>query len=119
MHGRGYSPDFVMNVMHTVESLSEGPGLVVSGPDDICDTCPITVRGIQCAVDEHNEEGIRRLDEIALSLLELRPGDPIDVDRIRAQLPDIIVEWRRTACANCKWLPECMPALDLVEQMAL
>ena len=119
MHGCGYSPGFVMGVMHTVENLGQGPGIVVVGQDDVCDMCPTAVKGLQCAVNEHNEPGIRRLDEIALELLDLEPGDSIDFDSIKERLPEIIVEWRETACANCKWFSECSPALDLVEQMAL
>jgi hypothetical protein len=118
-HGKGYSPEFVVNMMHTLERLEERPGIIVDGADDVCEACPSKSDEKKCILlsESHHEGGIRELDELALELLELSPGDVVDYGDIRTKIPMILKEWRLKACAGCDWEPTCTAALDLVERL--
>jgi hypothetical protein len=118
-HGEGYSPEFVVNLMHTLEALDERPGIVVEGHDDVCSACPSRGDETSCILlsEGGHGKGIRELDELALALLEMRPGDSVDFGRVREQIPTILKEWREKACRGCDWEPTCMSALDLVERL--
>ena len=118
-HGKGYSPEFVVNLMHTLDALEDHVGVVVEGLDDICSACPVGTDESQCVVltDENHGMNIRELDQFALDLLEMSPGDEVEFNAIRAQIPRIIARWRAKACTDCEWGATCTPALDLLERL--
>ena len=118
-HGKGYSPEFVVNLMRTLESLDERPGVIVEGADDVCDACPSMLNEKKCILlsDGDRDVSIRELDALALELLDMSPGDSVDFTEVRAQIPDLLSEWRKEACTDCDWEPTCAAALDLVERL--
>ena len=118
-HGKGYSPEFVVNMMHTLERLDEGRGIVVEGRDDVCSACPSRFDEAKCILlsETHHSGGIRELDRIALELLDMQVGDEFDFNEVRRKVRPILAEWRETACAGCDWEPTCTAALDLVEKL--
>jgi hypothetical protein len=118
-HGEGYSPEFVVNLMHTLEKLEERPGVVVEGPDDVCGACPSKRDEKKCILlsDSHHSTNIRELDALALELLQMEPGDEVDFGLVRSKIPPILKEWRERACEGCDWEPTCTSALDLVERL--
>ncbi len=118
-HGKGYSAEFVVNLMHTLEALEERPGVVVEGPDDVCAACPSKQDEKKCILlsESHHSTGVRELDALALELLQMEPGDEVDYAEVRAKVPSILGEWRARACEGCDWEPVCTSALDLVERL--
>ena len=46
MHGKGHSAEFARNVIGVLERLTDSPGTVVAGPDDLCARCPALKDGI-------------------------------------------------------------------------
>jgi len=118
-HGKGYSAEFVVNLMRTIESLDERLGIVVDGADDVCGACPSKLDEKKCILlsENHHEVSPRELDALALELLDMTPGDEIDFAQIRHQIPGLLSEWRERACAGCDWEPTCKDSLNLVERL--
>jgi hypothetical protein len=116
-HGEGYSAEFVVNLMRTLESWDAEPGVVVEGTDDVCSACPSRVDEAKCILLGEQGRGVKELDELALDLLEVAPGDRVTQSEIRAKIRGMIHEWRARACVDCDWEPTCHASLDLVEKL--
>ncbi len=112
MHGLGYSADFARNVLRTIGRLTEEPGVVVAGADDLCSACPSLVDGV-CESEGEGEAVVRILDALALELLELDPGDTFDYGTTSISVPRVLERWRELACAGCSSEDACAPLLDL------
>ncbi len=118
-HGAGYSAEFVMNLVRVMEHLRDAPLEIVDGFDDVCASCPSLRDGV-CHLEPEGETGIRRLDALALELLEVAPGMVLRFAEIRDLLPFVLDRWRALACEECGWeCEECgwedgAPVIDIV-----
>jgi uncharacterized protein len=100
--GEGYSADFVAN-LHRVVAAAEDDGVtIVEGADSVCARCP----GLDGTVCESEAE-IGRLDELALRLLSVEPGEVVVWAEVRDRLPDVLEAWYAGACDGCDWLAVC------------
>ena len=116
-HGEGYSAEFVVNLMRTLETWETAAAVVVQGTDDVCSACPSRVDEAKCILLDDTGVSVRELDELALELLEVTPGATVTQSEIRAKIPRMIHEWRSRACSDCDWEPTCHASLDLVEKL--
>jgi hypothetical protein len=103
--GEGYSPEYVRNLQHVLAGAATGGVLVVTGVDDVCSPCP-GLAGTTC----EQEDEVRRLDALSLSLLDVAPGDTVVWEDIGDRLPDILEAWYAGACDGCSWLGVCTHA---------
>ncbi|MDZ4180336.1 MAG: DUF1284 domain-containing protein [Coriobacteriia bacterium] len=115
-HGAGYSAEFVMNLIRVMESLQDHRLEIVDGFDDVCGACPSS-GGDMCSLEPDGDEGIRRLDSIALDLLGMEPGSILDFADVRDAIPPMLDRWRAMACDGCGWEDVCAPAIDIVSRM--
>jgi hypothetical protein len=104
-NGEGYDDIFVKNLEKVLEDVCEGGGRIVEGADDVCRACP-HLRGGRCSYKKGEDE-IRRLDELALSLLGLGVGDVVRWDSLESRLRPIFQKWVQAACAKCDWRKVC------------
>ncbi len=104
--GEGYDAAFVENLRRVVDSTAREGVVVHSGADDVCHACP-HLAGSGCNYLGGNEEEIRRLDALALKLLNLGVGAQAGWEGLEEMLPRIFPEWRSRACHKCDWLSTC------------
>lgn len=112
MHGGGYTADFARNVIRTIGRLTEEPGTVVAGADDLCDACPSLVDGV-CQSPHEGDDVVRILDALALELLGLSPGDSFDYGTTSVSVPRVLERWQALACQGCPSEEACKPLVDL------
>jgi uncharacterized protein len=109
--GEGYSEEFVTNLTSLLEVAATEPALVVAEADDVCTACPELGADRMCAsADAGGEDEIRRIDAIALDLLEIAPGDLITLAEARERLASDAIgvgRWRADACDGCAWEGVC------------
>ena len=103
--GEGYSADFVANLRRVVASAEDSGVVVVEEADSVCVRCPELV-GSAC----RSEDEVSRLDELALRLLAVEPGEVVVWAEIRDRLPDVLEAWYAGACDGCDWLSVCSHA---------
>ncbi|MDP2400957.1 MAG: DUF1284 domain-containing protein [Actinomycetota bacterium] len=115
-HGSGYTAEFVMNLIRVMESLRDHQLEIVDGFDDVCRSCP-SAAGDACSLEPDGEEGIRRLDAIALDLLGMESGMILEFSDVSDAIPPILDRWRAMACDGCGWEDVCTPAIDVVSRM--
>lgn len=106
--GEGYTAEFVENLEAVLDALERDCALIVAGGDDVCAACPSLVDGT-CTLEPHGEAGIRRLDDLALELLDLAPGEEVDFAQVRHKVQEILGLWRESACDGCDWEGVCGP----------
>lgn len=104
--GQGYSPAFVERLTALLGAAAEGDVEVAPGADDLCSACP-ALSGARCAHTESADAEVRAMDERALQLLGLAPGQRIAWSGIKAQLPALFSRWYGEFCAGCAWRPAC------------
>jgi hypothetical protein len=104
--GEGYDAAFVKNLRSVIAKAAREGVRVKKGVDDVCLACP-HLRAGKCSYKK-GEATIRRLDALALELLDIRAGSRVDWLALKNRLPRIFPEWRRKACVECDWLSVCM-----------
>lgn len=104
--GAGYSAEFVTNLTKVMERLRHTPLELVEGADDVCIACP-WLRDSKCHLESVGEAEIRRLDTLALELLEVAPGMVLYFAETRDHLPLVLSRWRALACRGCNWEELC------------
>jgi len=114
--GEGYSPAFADNLRAMLTAAETDGAVVVNGADSVCTPCP-GLTGTMCEA----EKEVRRLDDLALRLLEVAPGDTVVWNNVRDRLPDVLEAWYAGACDGCSWLTVCRPAglCDLCESASV
>ncbi len=108
--GEGYTGEFVENlnaILKKLTQLTQEPVEIVSVADSVCLACPYLKLGKCHYSGKNSEEEIRKLDALALSLLNFMPGDKALWHDIRNKIPEIFAEWRDFACKNCSWKSAC------------
>ena len=109
--GEGYSEEFVANLNAVLKRLASEPAEVVEAADDVCAACPEIGADGRCAsVTAGGEEEIRRIDALALGLLDLTPGERITLAEARDRLAAHAIgigRWRAQACHGCAWESVC------------
>ena len=103
--GEGYSPEYAENLARTLDIAESEGVLVVTGADRVCGPCP-GLSGTMC----EQEVEVQRLDELALRLLQVAPGDTLDWNALGDRLPDVLDAWYAGACDGCSWLSVCTHA---------
>lgn len=108
--GEGYTPEFVDNLKGVMRRLEaeDAAAAVVEGVDDVCVACGYLVDGT-CANEVSGEDKIRSLDEMALTLLGLGPGDEVSFTGLAGGLAAALPAWRERACRGCTWEEVCTP----------
>lgn len=104
--GEGYSKEFVDNLKSVLKKAKENAVLVVEGADNVCLFCPYLIRG-ECNYKPQAEKEIKRLDELALKLLNIKKGELISFNEISSSLPQILSLWKKEACSDCDWKKVC------------
>lgn len=117
MHGKGHSAEFARNLLHVLDRLTESPGTVVVGPDDLCARCPALVDGVcASAIEGEGEEVVQVLDALALELLGMRSGDVFEYGATSMAVQRVLDQWRALACAGCPCEADCAPMIDLMRR---
>ncbi len=102
--GKGYSKDFVENMFRVMEEAEKSEVEIVDGIDDVCAACPYNSDGF-CTYSENADEEVRRLDEFALKLLNVR--NRVKWEHLKCRIPEIIQLWKEKACKDCDWNNTC------------
>ncbi|MEW6540438.1 MAG: DUF1284 domain-containing protein [Bacillota bacterium] len=105
--GEGYSRNFIDNLANVIEKAGRNGIEIVDGTDDVCGACPYNRDGF-CTYSENADQGIRRLDELAVGLLHV--GNAIGWEDLKRRIPGIIEVWKEEACMECDWKPTCFIA---------
>lgn len=102
--GKGYGRDFIDNISNVIEKARRSEIEIVDGTDDVCGACPYSRDGF-CAYSENADQEVRRLDELAARLLNVR--DTVGWDQVKGRIPAIIEAWKKDACKHCDWNKTC------------
>jgi uncharacterized protein len=120
--GEGYSDEFVENLTHVLARAATEPVLVVSGIDNVCAACPELGSDGRCASeDAGGEEEIARIDELALGILDVKPGQRVSLAEVRGLLESDAIgvgTWRAEACHGCAWESVCEDGWDAMVKCA-
>ncbi len=104
--GEGYDSVFTENLTDVLRR-TVGEDIKVCGDvDDVCVRCPYC-NGSRCEYAEDADEGIKMMDDMALSLLGMEKGSIIRWERIKERLPEIFHEWHKHQCRGCEWHKVC------------
>jgi len=79
---------------------------VVKGEDDVCIACPYNREGT-CTFSEGADNEIRRLDELAVRLLETPFGSKLEWKRVGEKVREVLKAWKEKACKVCNWRKVC------------
>ncbi len=109
--GEGYTGEFVENLESVIARLAGEDALVVEGPDAVCAACCHLVDGL-CTSESSGEQVIRRIDDLAVELLGLTPGETRPFRPSRA-LTAALPVWREKACRGCTWEELCVPQFQI------
>ncbi len=104
-HGEGYNQGFVKNLQEVLRKAEEEIK-VTDGADDICKTCPY-LKDDRCEYDEGADEEVREMDEMALSLLQVKRDSIFKWDEIKKKIPEIFSLWYANYCYDCDWNYAC------------
>jgi hypothetical protein len=104
--GEGYDTVFVENLKHVIDRANREGVMVQRGVDDVCHACQ-HLEGSECNYRAGNEDEIKRLDALALRLLNLEVGAEGDWGDLEKMLPRTFHEWKSRACEKCDWLSTC------------
>lgn len=105
--GEGYSKEFVANIGELLKKAKRGDEItVVVGADEVCVACPY-LEDNRCAHKHDSEQEIRRLDDRALRLLNLKPGQNTTWQEIRLKTISAPSDWFHSFCENCDWESLC------------
>lgn len=105
--GEGYDEDFVRNLEQVVSELKSGVTFqIVYGSDDICYRCP-NLKNNKCYYKEDSDEGILRMDMVALDLLKVRIGQRLRWDEIEVNIAKVLRKWKSLYCNLCEWRYVC------------
>lgn len=105
--GEGYDEDFVKNLEQIVNELRSGAIFqIIYGGDDICYRCP-NLRSNNCYYKEDSDEGILKMDMVALDLLKVRIGQILRWDEVEFGVPKILEKWKLLFCKVCEWRYVC------------
>jgi len=103
--GEGYSVEYADNLRGVLAAAEADGAVVVTGADSVCAPCP-GLTGTMC----ESEDEVRRLDELAVRLLDVAPGETVVWADTRDRLPDVLEAWYAGACDGCSWLAVCRSA---------
>jgi hypothetical protein len=105
--GEGYDIDFIKNLEYVVERINMGVVIkLVEGADDICERCS-NLKGGMCYYKQGADDGIRRMDSMAMDLLGVQKGQELLWDQIKKRLPLVMAKWRDVFCNCCEWKYVC------------
>lgn len=104
--GKGYSDEFVENMMHIKRKLEqENPAVhIIEGTDDICANCPNNIEG-KCK----NEESVRGHDSRVYTEVAGQIGKKASWEEITNAIRKNIIEAGkiRQVCVQCQWSDIC------------
>lgn len=104
--GEGYNREFIENLGRILARADEEAIEVSPGVDDVCNACP-SLKDSLCQYKIDAEKEIRHLDETALGLLDLSPGETITWKKLQERIPVIFRRWSRMICRECGWFGTC------------
>ncbi|MBZ0155855.1 MAG: DUF1284 domain-containing protein [Alphaproteobacteria bacterium] len=104
--GEGYNAAFVENLEGVLSAVEQGGVEAVLGADAVCAQCP-SLDNDRCSHSEQADTEIRKMDEKALELLRVRPGETLDWREIRGRIPGIFPLWHNAFCIACGWKGAC------------
>jgi len=120
--GEGYCTDFVENLEHVLQRAQAERVLVVDGIDHVCAACPELGSDNRCASeDAGGESEIVRLDELAMSILDVTSGQRLSLPEARSRLEADAIgagSWRANACHGCAWEHVCEPGWNALLKTA-
>ena len=107
--GKGYSPDFIKNLVEINNALVEDDRLTVrvaAMPDDICLACPnLKMNGCNLKGPGF-EASMRSQDRQVMSLLGLQEGETLSWHEILERIGERMRgEMLPSICGDCPWLP--------------
>ncbi len=98
--GEGYDEEFVKRIE---DALSSASITVIDTADYLCRACPYLDNGCTFV----GEDEIRRMDERALELLDLKVGSEVTWTLVRERLRNAMRVWKEEFCRDCYWLNVC------------
>jgi len=105
--GDGYSREFVDNLRRLLQRADRDREVIVAeGADDVCQACPHLAETF-CAHKPDSEREIMRLDDLALELLAIKPGQTVTWEEIRLKVLPAPAEWFYSFCDGCDWESLC------------
>ncbi|MEW6458195.1 MAG: DUF1284 domain-containing protein [Bacillota bacterium] len=102
--GKGYGKDFIDNISKVIEKARQSEIEIVDGTDDVCGACPYNRDGF-CTYSGNADQEVRRLDELAVKLLNVR--NTVGWNHLKCRIPEIIEVWKEEACRDCDWNKTC------------
>ena len=107
--GKGYSPDFVENLVEINNVLVENeniPVRAVAMPDDVCLACPnLKMNGCNLKGPGF-EASMRSQDRQVMSLLGIQEGETLSWREILKRIGQRMYgEMLPSICGDCPWLP--------------
>lgn len=104
--GEGYNQEFIENLGRVLMRAKEEAIEISPGADNVCMACP-SLKDSLCQYKVGAEEEIRYLDDTALALINLSPGEKIWWRELKELVPTIFSQWSRKICSECGWLATC------------
>lgn len=105
-NGEGYNREFIENLSQVLRRAVDETVEVTPGADDVCAACP-SMKESLCQYREGAEEEIGHLDETALALLGLLPGEHVLWKDLEERIPLVFSQWYGRICRECGWLGAC------------
>lgn len=104
--GEGYDSVFTENLTDVLRRAVGEDIKVCGDADDVCEKCPYR-NGFKCKYAEDSDEDIRKMDDMALSLLGMEKGSIIRWEKTKEKLPEIFHKWHKHQCRECEWHKVC------------
>jgi|Deesub1362A_J573_1020465.scaffolds.fasta_scaffold00049_23 hypothetical protein len=105
--GEGYTKEYVENLFKIVGMLEKGEKAeIVMGPDDVCVACPFLENDI-CKFSENSEAEVTELDQMAMNLLKIKPGDEVRWGEVKGKMEGVMKVWKKYSCNNCHYFDVC------------
>ncbi len=105
--GKGYSKRFVDNLTRLLQRAECGePVTIVTGPDDACRACP-HLNENRCSHKPGSDAAVDRMDEMTLDYLQLKPGEKVSWENVKAKINTIPGKWYDVFCQECEWFEIC------------
>ncbi|MFI3169746.1 MAG: DUF1284 domain-containing protein [Faecalibacterium sp.] len=104
--GRGYSEDFVQNMLGIQTALAQNPDVqLVEGADQVCAACQHRVGGTGCEA----QEKVARYDAAVLERCGYQVGEILRWRDFSAKITEAILTQNglQEICADCEWYSIC------------
>ena len=104
--GEGYDEAFADNLRKILSRAEIEDVEITSGADDVCNACPHLCHG-RCEHSDGADEYIRKMDAMAIDLLNLPIRDKVRWTALKESVHVILHQWHDLYCSECDWRAAC------------